>query len=115
MDTAAKPEAKKAGVPTQLGDWRLVRYIPGEHAHFLYASGTRTFSLFLTETKNSRPLQTQMGWKIVHLTSILTAFIHRDSHNPEHTAIVFKHQTQRRMIMGRLSEAELVSLAKPLR
>ena len=113
--SAAVSEAKKVGVPTKLGAWQLVRYVSGQQAHFLYASGSRSFSLFVTETKNSRPLQAQQGWKAVRLFESLVAYLHKDSRNPEHTAIALKHQTQRRMVLGKLTETELVNLAKQLR
>lgn len=109
------PEAQQAGVPTKIGAWQLVRHIPGEQGHFLYASGPRTFSLFVTETNNPHPLQAQQGWKAVRLSGIQTAFVHKDPRNPERTAIVCKHLTQRRMILGKLTETELVGLAKQLR
>ena len=109
------PEAQRAEVPTKVGAWQLVRYVSGENAHFLYANGPRTFSLFVTDTKNNRPLKAQPGWKPVGVQANVSAFMHQDTRNPERTAIVFKHQTQRRMIMGKLSEAVLVRLAKLLR
>ena len=108
-------EAQRAGLPAKIGSWELVRHVPGENGHFLFASSQRTFSFFVTETKNRNPLQPQSGWKPVSLGSGLTAFLHKDSRNQERLAIAFKHQTQRRMILGKLTEAELVSLAKLLR
>lgn len=113
--SAMVPKAQRAGIPTKVGSWTLVRHVPGEHGHFLYAANKRTFSLFLTETGNTRPLQPQKGWKTVVLGKGQSAFEHQDSRNPERTAIVFKHQTQRRLVMGKLTEAELVSLAQQLR
>ncbi|MBB6052872.1 hypothetical protein [Armatimonas rosea] len=113
--SAMVPEAQRAGIPTKVGSWVLVRHVPGVHGHFLYAADKRTFSLFLTETGNTRPLQPQKGWKTIVLGKGQSAFEHQDSRNPERTALVFKHQTQRRLIMGKLTEAELVSLAQQLR
>lgn len=112
---AAVVEAQKAGLPTKIGSWELVRHVPGENGHFLFASSQRTFSFFVTETKNRNPLQPQPGWKPVSLGGGLTAFLHKDPRNLERMAIAFKHQTQRRMILGKFTEAELVSLAKLLR
>nr|WP_309692407.1 hypothetical protein [Armatimonas sp.] len=111
----AVPAATKSGVPDRVGIWQLVRHVPGEHAHFLYASNKRTVSLFVTETKNNRPLQLQKGWKPVILERGVSAFMHQDSRHPERSALVFKHKTQRRMVMGHLTESELVNLAKRLR
>ena len=113
--SATVPEAQKAGVPTKIGAWELVRFVSGENAHFLYASQKRTFSLFVTETKNQNPLKPQVGWKTLRLTETLTAFAHKDPRNPECAAIVFKHLSQRRMILGKLTEDELIALAKQLR
>lgn len=112
---ASATEAQKVGVPTRVGSWKLVRHIPGEHGHFLYANDKRTFSLFVTETRSTRPLQPQTGWKTVVVTSNLTAYEHQDARNPERTALVFKHLTQRRMLMGKLTEAELLALARLIR
>ena len=111
----AVAEARKIGLPAKVGTWELVRFIPGEHNHFLYAAQKRSFSLFVTETKNTHPLQAQVGWKKVGQEGVWSGFIHQDSRTPERTSIVFKHATQRRMVMGKLTEAELVSLAKLLR
>jgi hypothetical protein len=111
----ADTEAKKLGIPTQLAEWKLVRHVPGEHNHFLYANHQRTISLFITETKTSHPLQAQTGWKTVVLGAGQAGFVHQDSRNPERSAVVFKHQTQRRMLLGKLSEAELIRLAKQIR
>lgn len=111
----AAPEARKVGLPAKVGAWELVRFIPGEHNHFLYAAQKRSFSLFVTETKNTHPLQAQTGWKKVGREGLWSGFIHQDARNPECTAIVFKHATQRRMVMGKLTEAELIGLARLLR
>jgi hypothetical protein len=112
---AALQEAQKAGIPTKFGDWQLVRYITGEHAHFLYANGKRSFSLFLLDTQDTRPLKEQKGWKRVVGTGNLIALVHQDARDTTQSALVFKFQKQRRMIVGKLSEAELVAVARLLR
>ncbi|WP_309708509.1 hypothetical protein [Armatimonas sp.] len=101
-------------MPETLEGWKLVRHNGGEHTQFLYAKGKRSFSLFLSETKSLQPLKAQEGWKAILLGTETSAFLHKDSRSPNRSAIVFKHQMQRRMIMGKLSELELVSLAKQL-
>ncbi|MBB6051446.1 hypothetical protein [Armatimonas rosea] len=106
--------AAKLGLPERVGAWRLVRHVPGEHAHFLYANQQRTFSLFVTETKNNRPLKPQTGWKPTVLGQGTSAFLHQDSRHSERNAIAFKSQTQRRMVVGRLTGLELVEIAKQL-
>lgn len=106
--------AAQLGIPERLGAWRLVRHVSGEHAHFLFANNKRTFSLFVTETKSNRPLKAQTGWKPIVLGQGTSAFVHQDSRHSERNAIVLKFQTQRRMVVGRLTESELIEVAKQL-
>jgi hypothetical protein len=108
----ALEEAKKANVPTSIGEWKLVRHVAGEHAHFLYANDKRSFSFFITETQNTRPLTAQKGWRRVTGTGNFIAFLHQDARDASRTALVFKYQAQRRMIVGKLSLNEMLALAQ---
>ena len=94
---AQAPAGDTLGVPQKVGAWQLVRKITGEPNHFLYANQKRSFSLFIAETKSTHPLQAQQGWKTLRIAENFVGFLHQDSRNPERTAIVFKHATQRRM------------------
>lgn len=112
--SAAVQQARREGVPERIGAWRLVRHSRGEHPQFLYASGSRSFSLFVTETNSTQPLKAQKGWKPTRLDAETIAFLHKDARDPALTAIVFKHRRQRQILLGKLSDAELLSLAKQL-
>jgi hypothetical protein len=106
--------AQSAHVPLKVGDWQLVRHVAGEHPHFLYAKGKRSFSLFLTDTKNTHPLKQQKGWRLVMGTNNFVAFVHQDTRDAARNAIAFKYQTQRRMIVGRLTQSEMIALAQKM-
>ena len=54
------------------------------------------------------------SWSVGGAHRSSSAKSNQDSRNPECTAIVFKHATQRRMVMGKLTEAELIGLARLL-
>ena len=112
--TQARAEAKRVGLAERVGEWKLVRYVPGEQAHFLFASQKRAFSLFVSEMKKGAELKPQPGWRAVALGKGKTGFLHQDARAPERNALAWRHGTQRWMILGRLRPDELAPIAAKL-
>lgn len=111
---AAVRAAREAGVPERFAGWTLARYVPGEHGHFLYTSGKRALSLFVTDTGHAAPLTVRDGWTATKLPDGRPAFLHADARNPARAAIAFKTGKQRRILVGRLSPDERIALAAKL-
>lgn len=107
--------ARRLGLPERFGDWRFVRYVDGNHAHFLYAQGKRSFSLFVTDTGQAGALSAREGWKPVVLPDGATAYLHHDPRDPSRAAIAWKKERQRRILVSRLGDRDLLALAQRLR
>ena len=110
----AEAEARRAGLPASVGEWKLVRYVPGEQAHFLFASQKRAFSLFVSAMKKGAELKPQPGWRTVSLGKGKTGFLHQDARAPERNALAWRHGSQRWMMLGSLRPEELASVAAKL-
>lgn len=112
--TQAVTEAKRVGLAERIGEWKLVRYVQGERAHFLYASQKRAFSLFVSAMKSGAELKSQAGWRTVALGKGKTGFLHQDARVPERNALAWRHGAQCWMILGRLRPEELTPIAARL-
>ena len=107
-------KAEKAGLPENVGDWKMVRYVPGEHGHFLYAQKDKSFSVFVTQIgsqKISTPKDWPRDWKEVVVERDKKVYLHHDSRDTNTSAVAWKHGPQRRMIVGHLEKEELLSLS----
>ncbi len=110
----ALAEARRIGLPERLGDWKLVRYISGKHAHFLFARQKQAFSLFISALKPGVELKSQAGWRSVSFGAGKIGFLHQDIRLPERSALAWRHGSQRWMIVGRIKPEEMTSLAAKL-
>lgn len=111
---SANKEAGRVGLVERVGNWKLARYVPGEHAHFLFVSERRAFSLFVSAMNQGAELKGQSGWRSVPLGKGQTGFLHQDARAPERNALAWRRGAQRWMILGRLKPDELISLATQL-
>lgn len=107
---------KTAGLPARVGAWSAVRFVPGESGHYLYSHKTRTFSLFVTPatTASTTPPAPRPGWEPLELDKSHRALLHRDSRQPERSAVLWWEGKRRWMIVGKLSVAELTTLVRLL-
>jgi hypothetical protein len=107
-------KASQAGLPEVIQSWKLVRYVPGEHAHFLYAKEQKSFSLFVTQMGTHDivpPASSLKEWKQVSVAKGKKVYIHHDSRDSEKSAVVWKHGSQRRMMVGNMQESSLLALS----
>ncbi|MGC4048043.1 MAG: hypothetical protein QM758_29990 [Armatimonas sp.] len=111
---ASAPEARRMGLPKKVGDWTLVRFVPGKEAHFLYTQKRRSFSLFVVDQGRDDTLQGRKGWTAARLPGGTVAYLHTDPRDPSRSAIAWKRGQQRRILIGRMQSAELQSLAAKL-
>ena len=111
----AKREAARVGLAERVGEWKLARYISGEHAHFLFVHRKQAFSLFLSAMKPGSGLKLQPGWEAVPIERGTVGFLHKDAREPGRNAFVWSQDAKRWMVLGNLTSEELVSLAKQFR